>query len=102
MKNKIICGAHARTTGQPCQCKALKNGRCKLHGGMSSGPKTIEGRANIAKATKERMLNGQLEAAKTGFKAWLDAGGRERLRQVMKSRHRRNKLISANLSHLFD
>lgn len=31
------CGAHARTTGQPCRCPAMANGRCKLHGGKSLG-----------------------------------------------------------------
>ena len=41
---KIECGAYARTTGLPCRAKALKNGRCKLHGGLSTGPKTAEGK----------------------------------------------------------
>ncbi len=31
------CGAHARTTGKPCRCPAMANGRCKLHGGKSPG-----------------------------------------------------------------
>jgi hypothetical protein len=38
------CGAYARSTGQPCKAKALPNGRCKNHGGMSTGPKTPEGK----------------------------------------------------------
>lgn len=41
------CGAHARTTGRPCKAPAMKNGRCKLHGGRSTGPRTIEGKARI-------------------------------------------------------
>jgi hypothetical protein len=28
----------------------MKNGRCKLHGGKSTGPKTEEGKAKIAAA----------------------------------------------------
>ncbi len=48
MRQKTICGAHARTTGQPCQAKALTNGRCRLHGGKATGPKTAEGRARMA------------------------------------------------------
>ena len=32
------CGAHARSTGKPCVAKAMLNGRCKNHGGMSTGP----------------------------------------------------------------
>ncbi len=38
------CGAKTRK-GTPCQCPAMKNGRCRLHGGLSTGPKTSEGRA---------------------------------------------------------
>jgi hypothetical protein len=33
------CGAHCRTTGQPCRQAAMANGRCKMHGGLSTGPK---------------------------------------------------------------
>ena len=43
-RSRRKCGAHARSTGKPCQAKALANGRCKLHGGLSTGPKTEEGR----------------------------------------------------------
>lgn len=38
------CEAYARSTGQPCQMKALANGRCRLHGGLSTGPRTPVGR----------------------------------------------------------
>ncbi len=44
MRRKVICGARAKSTGKPCQAKALANGRCKLHGGMSTGPRTEQGR----------------------------------------------------------
>ena len=44
-RNGSRCGAHARSTGYPCKAKALANGRCKNHGGMSTGPKTLEGKA---------------------------------------------------------
>lgn len=37
------CGAKTRR-GTPCQCKALSNGRCKLHGGKSTGPRTADGK----------------------------------------------------------
>lgn len=40
-----ICGAKAKRTGQPCQCKKLyPNGRCHYHGGPSTGPRTAEGK----------------------------------------------------------
>lgn len=44
-KYRPRCGADARSTGKPCQMKALANGRCRLHGGLSTGPKTEEGKA---------------------------------------------------------
>jgi hypothetical protein len=31
------CGAHCRTTGQPCRNAAMANGRCRMHGGKSPG-----------------------------------------------------------------
>ena len=44
-RNRPRCGAYARSTGKSCNAKALANGRCKNHGGMSTGPKTVEGKA---------------------------------------------------------
>jgi hypothetical protein len=44
------CLARTRSGGI-CQLKGNpKNGRCHLHGGASTGPKTAEGRARIAAA----------------------------------------------------
>jgi hypothetical protein len=41
----MICGCKGRRSGQPCQRKDLyANGRCKWHGGLSTGPKTPEGK----------------------------------------------------------
>jgi hypothetical protein len=37
------CGARSKRTGKPCQAAAMRNGRCKLHGGKSTGPRTMEG-----------------------------------------------------------
>ncbi len=37
------CGAKTRRA-TPCQRKALRNGKCRNHGGMSTGPRTLEGR----------------------------------------------------------
>jgi len=74
MKVKSTCGAHARTTGAPCMAKPLPNGRCKLHGGMSTGPKTAEGRKVIADAMHQRMASGQRKRVLEGFYAWLEGG----------------------------
>ena len=69
------CHAHARSTGLPCKAKALPNGRCRNHGGLSTGPKTQAGKLAIAQATKRRMATGQLQAAKDGFRRWFNAEG---------------------------
>lgn len=47
------CGARNRK-GTPCQRQALKNGRCPNHGGLSTGPKSPDGRARIAAAQRAR------------------------------------------------
>lgn len=47
------CGATTRT-GIPCQRKALANGRCRSHGGLSTGPISTLGRGRIAAAQKQR------------------------------------------------
>lgn len=97
MKPKKQCGAHARSTGAPCRAKALPNGRCKLHGGMSTGPKTLEGRQAIGAATRARMSNGQLQKAIEGRRRWLETGGREYLSRLAKRRAaglKRTKLIT--------
>jgi hypothetical protein len=46
------CGAYARSTDSPCEAKAMTNGRCKNHGGMSTDPRTLAGRSRIAEATR--------------------------------------------------
>lgn len=38
-----MCGAKTRK-GTPCRAKAMANGRCRNHGGLSSGPKTVKGK----------------------------------------------------------
>lgn len=47
------CGAFARSTGKPCEAKALENGRCRNHGGLSTGPRTVEGRARARANLKQ-------------------------------------------------
>ncbi|MCZ6714812.1 MAG: HGGxSTG domain-containing protein [Deltaproteobacteria bacterium] len=42
MRRKRFCGARTRK-GTSCLCRALPNGRCKLHGRLSTGPRTPEG-----------------------------------------------------------
>jgi hypothetical protein len=48
------CGAMTRS-GQPCRAHVVPGRRrCRLHGGMSTGPRTPEGRAAIAKSNRRR------------------------------------------------
>ena len=92
MKYKNTCGAYARSTGKPCQDKALPNGRCKNHGGLSTGPKTTEGRQAIAESTRQRMASGQRMRVLEGFYRWLDGnGGREMLSRLAKNREKRKR-----------
>lgn len=44
--NAPRCGAKTRA-GTPCRSAAMPNGRCRLHGGKSTGPKTEAGKAAI-------------------------------------------------------
>ena len=44
MHDSPRCGAYARTTGQPCKNGAMPNGRCRMHGGKSTGRPVIHGR----------------------------------------------------------
>ena len=47
--NAPRCGARTRK-GTSCRAPAMANGRCRLHGGKSTGPKTIEGLERSRKA----------------------------------------------------
>lgn len=41
----MICGAKAKSSGRPCKSTQIhKNGRCKFHGGLSTGPKSTQGK----------------------------------------------------------
>jgi len=41
----MTCGAKAKSTGEPCKSEQLyRNGRCKFHGGRSTGPKSLAGK----------------------------------------------------------
>lgn len=56
---KYLC--LARTAEGPCRRHAGASGRCELHGGLSTGPKTPEGRARIAEAQRKRHAAHRLQ-----------------------------------------
>jgi len=60
-RRRPSCRATTRQ-GPPCQAPAVwdttreraRNGRCRMHGGLSTGPRTAEGRARIAASNRRR------------------------------------------------
>ncbi len=64
-----FCNAKTRSTGKPCKRRGnLVNGRCRLHGGKSSGPKTEAGK--IASRSNSRIIPSDafmLRAARTEY-----------------------------------
>jgi hypothetical protein len=54
LKNHPCCGAYCRTTGQPCKSPAMRNGRCRMHGGAATGRPITHGRSTLA-AKRERQ-----------------------------------------------
>jgi hypothetical protein len=59
------CGARRRD-GQPCQGPAMPNGRCRMHGGKSTGPRTPEG---LERSRKARWQHGHYTAAAKAARA---------------------------------
>ena len=49
------CGAHSRTTGHPCKSPAMKNGRCRMHGGKA-GRRPTHGRCTQAAIAERRQF----------------------------------------------
>jgi hypothetical protein len=58
------CGAKNRA-GNPCCAPAMANGRCRLHGGKCTGPRTPQGKADFKAAhTKHGRYSAPKRAAK--------------------------------------
>src|ERR1700730_844079 len=53
------CGARTRA-GPPCKAPAMPNGRCRMHGGPSTGPRT---EAGIAAIRASRTKHGRYSQA---------------------------------------
>lgn len=55
------CGARTRK-GTPCRCQPVEGKRrCRYHGGLSTGPKTAEGRRRIAESNRRRASQRRME-----------------------------------------
>lgn len=53
---EAVCGAHARSTGKPCQKPPMPNGRCRLHGGLSTGRPPTSGLYTKTAKTRRKEL----------------------------------------------
>ncbi|MGE0120561.1 MAG: HGGxSTG domain-containing protein [Dongiaceae bacterium] len=54
----LRCGARTRCHGE-CRQPAMRNGCCRLHGGLSTGPRTPEG---LARSRRARLTHGGYSA----------------------------------------
>lgn len=63
----VLCNGLSRRSGQLCGNIARANGKCRIHGGNATGPRTIEGKKRISEATSKKNF-------KTGEHApiWFD------------------------------
>lgn len=74
------CGAKNRR-GLPCQCPAMRDKRrCRLHGGLSTGPRTSEGINRIKVA---RTIHGHYSKEKLEERRQVRALFRETRRILM-------------------
>jgi hypothetical protein len=65
------CGAQNRR-GMPCRCPAMSNGRCRLHGGLSTGARTAEGIERIRQAvTKHGRYSKRARAEREHYRKLL-------------------------------
>src|SRR5262245_2616983 len=72
------CGACTRA-GHPCRQPAMASGRCRLHGGKSTGPRTAAG---LARSRAARLTHGLRTAEVIELRAAAVAAGR-RLRALI-------------------
>lgn len=63
------CGACTRQ-GVACRSPAMRNGRCRMHGGSSTGAKTLEGLARVRTAT---LTHGRRTAERVALRRQLRA-----------------------------
>lgn len=72
------CGAKTRA-GTPCKNRAMPNGRCRMHGGKSTGPKDKEKKSRDMKNNKNSVTTHERESIVFDF---LDEDEKELLKQI--------------------
>ena len=76
------CGARTKGRGTPCHGPSMKNGRCRMHGGKSTGPRTPEG------LERSRRAN------------WKHGGCSRETRELLRENRRRWRELTALLARL--
>ena len=79
--NAPRCGAKTRK-GTPCKSPAMANGRCRMHGGKSTGPRTPEGLERSRKANYKHGNYSAEAIAERRYISQLLRDSREILGQV--------------------
>jgi len=76
------CGAKTRR-GTPCKGPAMANGRCRLHGGKSTGPRTPEGLERSKKANWKHGFYSAGAIAERRDISWLLRESRTLTREIL-------------------
>jgi hypothetical protein len=82
--NAPRCGAKTRRA-TPCRAPAIANGRCRMHGGKSTGPRTPEGLERSRKANWKHGYYSAESLAERRYISQLLRESRETIEQVEKS-----------------
>lgn len=90
-----ICGAKTRAGGQCAMRVEPGKRRCRLHGGLSTGARTAEGRERIAAAQRKRWVRSQFRADECGQ-------GRIALRQSGEGNGEDNVLTAEKSTYAMD
>ena len=65
----LLCGARTRQK-TACRRLSMANGRCRLHGGLSTGPRTNEGLERVRAAqTSKGMRTAEMKQLRVRLKA---------------------------------
>ncbi len=81
--NAPRCGARTRK-GTPCRGPAMSNGRCRMHGGKSTGPRTPEGLERSRKANYKHGNYSAEAIAERRYISQLLRESREMMQEVEK------------------
>ena len=68
LKKHPRCNAYARTTGAFCKNPAMKNGRCRMHGGKSTGRPIVYG----IYTQEQKRKNAEIKQILRAFNELLD------------------------------